>query len=478
MSIEVESKESQSPNGQLSPAPAPIAASERLPFWRQRRYQLGALLIAIALTAAVVGNNLLARQYTPDGAVRQYIAALQAGDATKAWDQIQVTAPTAPVAASITDRIALQAALAAGKPDIKDFTVTGVNPLNSTTTAVDITYDSSGGSQEAKFVVRRSGDTHFGIYPVWHLVITPAILQVTLPKGTSGVSVDGKAIALPLGTSSVAVLPTPHKLQFNATAIVAAQTVSVDAFDSLVQSVTPAPALTPYGLAKAKAAVAAYFNGCTKQSVLSPEGCPQSLSNGFVSSGQWQLVGDPTQDLSIGFDKYLNPVGMGHFQMVIAYQEAGYTGTLHAASSGGYSAALLLTSSDITVTSISSANGLPGMQRPAGATDQSAEALVAAAFAQCAGARATAQADCPQKLAAADPSNVSWQLIGDPLSAATVNFDQQTGLVTVQGNFNMTAKYYVQGYPYNGASYTSVYKAYLLWDGQALKLVTISEDFG
>jgi hypothetical protein len=57
----------------------------------------------------------------------------------------------------------------------------------------------------------------------------------------------------------------------------------------------------------------------------------------------------------------------------------------------------------------------------------------------------TAQADCPQKRSAADPSNVSWQLSGDPLSLATVSFDQESGMVTVQGNFNMTAKYYVQG---------------------------------
>ena len=58
-----------------------------------------------------------------------------------------------------------------------------------------------------------------------------------------------------------------------------------------------------------------------------------------------------------------------------------------------------------------------------------------------------------------------------------VSFDQQSGLVTVQGTFNMTAKYYVQGYPYTKASYTTTYKAYLLWDGQALKLVTMSGDF-
>jgi hypothetical protein len=252
-------------------------------------------------------------------------------------------------------------------------------------------------------------------------VITPTILEITLPKGTSGVSIDGKPVALPQGTSSVAALPVEHKLQFNGTALLAGQTVSVDAFYSLAQSVSYTPALTSDGFAKAKAVISASFTACAKQTSLSPAGCPQSASNGFVSSGQWQLVGDPTQDVAIGFDKNLNPVATGHFQMVIAYQENGYTGTLHDVSSGGYSAGLLLTSSDVTVSSITSDKGLAGLPRPAAATDQVAKDLVAKAFTQCAAARAAAQADCPQGLAFPDVSNVSWTLSGDPLSTATAS---------------------------------------------------------
>ena len=404
-------------------------------------------------------------------------AALQAGDAGKAWDAIQVTAPTTSVTATVTDRSALQAAFAAGKPDIKNFTVTSTSQLAASTTSVEVTYDTSAGSKQAKFIAQRSGQTHFGIYPVWHVVITPTILQVTLPKGSNGVSIDGKAIALPDGKSTVAVLPVPHKLQFTGTDMLAAQTVSVDAFLSLGQAVAYQPKLTTAGMAKAKAAIKAYFDTCAKQSGLTPTGCPQSVSNPFVGSGQWQLVGDPTQDLSVSFDQDLNPVGTGHFQMVFAYQEDGTTGALHAPSSGGYNAALVLASSDIAVASISSAGGLPALQRPAAATDQAAKDLVAKAFAQCAGAQAASPADCPQGLAFPDVSNVSWKLSGDPLSAATVSFDQTSGLFIVQGNFNMTTTYYVQGYPYSRPSYTTTYKAYLFWDGQALKLITISGVF-
>jgi hypothetical protein len=478
MSTEVQSQPTEFTQGPDQISSTPVTLKAKHPLWRRRRYQVSGAVVLVAVIAVFVANNFLAQQYTPEGAVRQYMAALQAGDAAKAWDAIQVAAPTAPVAATVADRASLQAAFSAGKPDIKDFVVTGTSQLDSTTTAVEVTYDTSAGSKQAKFLAQRSGQTHLGIYPVWHLLITPTILEITLPKGTSGVSIDGKQVALPQGTSSVAVLPVAHKLQFNGTAVLAAQMVSVDAFYSLAQLVTYTPSLTSDGLAKTKAAISTYFTACAKQTSLSPAGCPQSLSNGFASSGQWQLVGDPTQDLEIGFDKNLNPVATGHFQMVIAYQEDGYTGTLHDASSGGYSAGLLLTSSDVTVTSITSDNGLAGLQRPAAASDQAAKDLVAKAFAQCAAARVAAQADCPQGLAFPDVTNVSWSLSGDPLSAATVAFDPQSGLYTVQGNFNMTTQYYVQGYPYSRPSYTTTYKAYLLWDGQALKLITISGDLG
>jgi hypothetical protein len=477
MSIEVESEPTAVPEIPVPAPPTSITPAVRPSLWRRRRYQIGGAVLLIALIAAFVANSFLARQYTPDGAVRQYMGALQAGDSAQAWDAIQVTAPTTSVAATMTDRNALQAALAAGKPAIKDFTVTGISRLDSTTTSVEVTYDTSSGSKQAKFLVQRSGETHFGIYPVWHLVITPTILQITLPKGSNGVSIDGKSIALPDGKSTVAVLPVVHRLQINGTAMLAAQSVSVDAFLSLGQSVAYKPTLTAAGLTKAKAAITAYFDTCTKQTGLSPNGCPQSVSNFFVGSGQWQLVGDPTQDLAVSFDPDLNPAAVGHFQMVFAYQEAGTTGTLHSPSSGGYSAALLLGPSDVGVTSISSVGGLPGLQRPAAATDQAAKDLVTKAFAQCAGSRAASQADCPQGLAVPDVSNVSWTLSGDPLSTATVSFDPQSGLFTVQGTFNMTTKYYVQGYPYTRPSYTSTYKADLLWDGQALQLVTISGDF-
>jgi len=73
----------------------------------------------------------------------------------------------------------------------------------------------------------------------------------------------------------------------------------------------------------------------------------------------------------------------------------------------------------------------------------------------------------------AGPTNVRWTLSGDPLVAATVSFDQKTGLIGVHGNFQMSVSYDWFGNPRSGSSLSNAYEAYLFWDGQNLKLVTI-----
>src|SRR4029077_12750770 len=153
---------------------------------------------------------------------------------------------------------AMQSALSTAKPDIKSFALTGASNSGSGT-IVSVSYDTATGTKQTKFKVQRSGETHFGLYPAWHLVVVPTLLSITLPTGSSGVTIDGKAVALPSGTSTVAVLPLAHKVQINGTQILAAQTLTVDTFLSLGQSVSYQPTLTPAGMDKAKSAIKTWF---------------------------------------------------------------------------------------------------------------------------------------------------------------------------------------------------------------------------
>jgi hypothetical protein len=454
-----------------------VTAPAGPPLWLRRRYQLAAVAALIAIIAGVVTNNFLARQYSADGAVRQYLTALQAGDAASAWNEIQVSAPTTPVAANLSDRAALQAALGAGRPDIKSFAIIGTTSHDPSTAIVDFSYDTSSGTKQGKFVVQRSGDSHIGFYPAWHLVIAPTLLSLSLPKGNAGgVTVDGRAIALPYGKSVVAVLPVRHKLQFDGTQILAAQSVSLDGFLSAGQPVVFQPQVTAAGAAKAKAAVNAAFATCAQSTSPNPDNsgtCPQTIGVQLPISGQWQVIGDPTQDLTIKFDGDLNTTGVGHYQMAFVWQDSHYQSAQHLPASGAYSAVMQLAAADVSVTSIQYASNVPPMQRPAGATDQAAKDIVAKAMTQCAAVRSQFVADCPQRLLEAGPTNVSWSMTGDPLAGATVVFDSNSGLFTVHGNFNMAASYTWFGYPKSVSSFDSAYDAYLFWDGQALQLVTI-----
>jgi hypothetical protein len=452
----------------------PAIARPRL--WQQRRNVIAAAIVVAAVVGAALGNNVLAHQYTPDGAVRQYLNALQSGNASEAWSVIQVSAPTQPVAATLTDQSAMQAALSVGRSDMKSFAVTGTSSSGSVT-IVSVSYDTATGTKQAKFTLERSGETHFGFYPVWHLVLAPTLLSITLPAGGNGVTIDGKTVALPSGKSTVAVLPVQHKVQVSGTQMLAVETLTVDAFLSLGESVSYQPTLTPAGMDKAKSAIKTWLTeicGRRTQANIDDGSCPQGLSFQLEWPGQWQVVGDPTQDLAISFDRDLNIAAVGHFEMVFAYQEHGYQGTQHVASGGGYSAALQLGPTDLQVKSIQAAKGLPALARPAAATDQAAKDQVAQAFTKCAAVQAENVADCPQQAPDIAITNVHWTLTGDVLSGATVSFDPTTGLYTVHGNFSMSVSYlWLDQFSRSGNSYVKAYNARLFWDGQSFQLVTI-----
>jgi hypothetical protein len=419
----------QAPSTAAEPATPASSAIARPRLSQQRRYVITAAILLAAIVGAGLGNNILSRQYTPDSAVRQFLSAVQSGNASDAWSVIQVSAPTQPVAATLTDQAAMQSALSAAKPDIKSFALTGTSTGGSVT-IVSVSYDTATGTKQTKFIVQRSGETHFGLYPAWHLVVAPTLLSITLPTGGSGVTIDGKAVALHSGTSTLAVLPVPHKVQINGTQMLATKTLTVDAFLSLGQSVSYQPTLTPAGMDKAKSAIKTWFTeicGRRTQANIDDGSCPQGLSFQLEWPGQWQVVGDPTQDLAITFDKDLNIAAVGHFEMVFAYQEHGYQGTLHEPSGGGYTAALDLGPTDLQVKSIQAAKGLPALTRPAAATDPAAKDQVAQAFTKCAAVQAENVADCPQQAPDIAITNVHWTLTGDVLSGATVSFDPATG---------------------------------------------------
>jgi hypothetical protein len=470
MSIEVKTEES---------VPAAIAPLDKIAVpahaeirpWRRRSYQISALLLGVLVVAALAGNNVLARQYSPDGAVRQYLSALQSGDASAGWKLTRV-ARTSNAGINLTDQAAFNAALSAARPDIRSFAVTDSHSVDTSTAAVTVSYEIAGGTKEATFAVKRSSQNNLLVYPGWQAVVTPVVLQLTVPAGSGGVQVDGKAVAVS-GKTSIAVLPMAHKIRFPGTLMVESKTVAVDSFSAGPQAVVYQPSLTLTGVSKATAAIKAAFANCIRQTGLQPEGCPQVAKSSVVSTGQWQLIGDPTQGVIFSVDTNTNLVGTGHYQMVFDYQQRGIDGTAHKTSAGGYQAILNLASEDVLVTSIKSATGLPALVRPAAATDTTIEAIVAKALTACASVTSGNPGSCPQLFIFPNASDFHWTLVTDPLLNARVTYDSTSGLFMVRGAFQMKLDYKVNGYRFSTYSNSTTYLAYLFWDGEQLVLVTI-----
>lgn len=476
--IEVEESPAESngsaPASALAPT-APLVGTT--PIWRRRWFQLAVGFVLLVFLAAVVGNNLVARQYTPDAAVVAYLSALRSGDADAAWADIEVGVATQPVAASLTDQAALRAALKAARPDISSFDLTKTSNLDSSRALVTVAITTSKGSRQAQILVERVGARTFGLYPTWRVMLAPAVLSLTVPKGAGGVSIDGKVIALPSGKSAVAVLPLSHSVVFGSTPLLQATNLKVDGSAGADQVVAYLPQLTAVGQQQADAAVKGFFSDiCAKVTSSEPQNssCPQSTSEYVAYTGQWQVIGDPGQTVTVSTGADGSITLLGFYQMVFAYTEPGLTGTEHVPATGAFSASATLSQSEIQVNSIDRVTSTSGFERPAGATDDAAKALVAKAIATCAGVTAEAVADCPQGAPDLIIENVHWSLSGDPTSGATVRFDAATGLFIVHGNFSMSVSYTVFGSATTGRSRTTAYDAYLVWDGQALQLVTIN----
>lgn len=447
--------------------------------WRRRRYHVAGILAALLAVCAFATNAYLSNQYSPEGAVVQYLSGIKSGDAANAWSVAHVLPPSTTVNVALTDEPALRGALAAGRPDLKSFDITGTGFLNAdqTLSAVDVTYETSSGTKQTTFLVERGAERYLGIYPSYHVLVQPALLNLTLPSGAGAVAVDGKSLALKGRRSTLAVWPVAHKIVFGGSALLQPETSTVDAFASLAETVGDPSKLTALGLSKATAAIKAAFDQCAEQTSLHPDGCPQSFDDAWTSSGQWQLVGDPTKDVAISFDSAQTLVATGHFQMIVAYSNSGTDGTSHFPSAGGYSVTLSLDSSDVTVSSIQATAGVLALQRPAAVSDQMVEDLVSKAFAACASVQSGSPADCPQQYFFPDAQDIHWNLKGDPLSGASVSFDQNSGLFTVHGRFDMNASYTVNGYADSHPSDTVGYDTYLVWDGQNLQLVTIAGSY-
>src|SRR5438093_11532143 len=155
MSIEIKTESATPAVPESNNGAVAKPAVARIRPWQRRRYQFSLLLMVALVVGALIANNVIARQYTPEGAARQYLSALQSGDASTAWAYVQVSGNDGS-AINLTGHSAFDAAFATGRPDIKSFAITQTTMANASTASVSFSYETANGTKDGVFVVKRS----------------------------------------------------------------------------------------------------------------------------------------------------------------------------------------------------------------------------------------------------------------------------------------------------------------------------------
>lgn len=308
------------------------------------------LILLLAIAAAIVTISVVnSSTFGPQQTVRNYLAALHAGDGAKALGLLQARVPGA-------NAVALNGpALAKSQEALKDVTVG--TPLNSTdgkkTVAVGYTVDGTELSTDFTLV---KGPKHWLFFDSWTLAPTTLpILSVSVVNANQA-SVNGVAVNMPDGKNSFAVFyPGHYETEYRSQFFTAPPvTRTVTGPSAAIPAVVLATGPTSELLSQVDTTIHNYLDACAKQGVLMPAGCPMSAvtNNRVVSPITWTILEYPEVAISpYGGRWILAPM---QFKAQLEYQEqslfTGLTAPVKSVQQFGFTAKLAITDTTVTVT--------------------------------------------------------------------------------------------------------------------------------
>jgi hypothetical protein len=443
------------------------------------RAELGIGLTVAVIAVGVISYTVLAGAATPQQAAMNYLAAQQHGDSTTIWNQTYLdTSSTANVGHSLLTRQALQAQLTTSRPTYSGLRVERTD-LNGNTASVELSFQQQNTRPHITLKLRKDpAHATMGVFPVWQVVVTPALLDFKLPKYLGGLSVDGVGIEVGNGDTQIAVFPGQHVLALAASDVFQATSVTISALQ-LAPATTAVPfafTVLPSAQTTALAAVLTNLQNCTKPTTLQPSGCPNGLLGAATGPAKWTLWGDPTSGADTAVDPSLDLVAEGHYQMDVHWSGQGtFNGDHHDVVSGPYRALLAWDGAKWSIGGYADGKGVAAAPKPA-ATDDVVLQAVKKVFAACVASNQPSPADCPGSVVAFDYSGLTWTANGDQTSGAPVTWDGDRSVFTVKGNYSMTASW-TESYPYGptvhmNKTVAGAYTADLFWDGKAIEFIT------
>jgi hypothetical protein len=351
--------------------------------WRRHlgpRAQLVTAAILGLVVAGTFGYALLARSYSPEGAIRDYLAARDRGDVDAVWAATVIDSQVN-ADASLLDKPALRAVLAnpANRHSYPGWTVhqarTGVEA-----TTVDVSYREGAAVRHLSLRARPDTQHHqLGVFPRWQVVLVPSAFAVTLPNAVGPLTVDGLPVKLaPARLQTVAIFAGSHRLEMGDSALFNPTSLDFQAPQPLpaVTSVALELKLTDQARTAAGAALKEAFATCVATTSLTTKGCPQGVIDTSSGPARWNLIGDPTAGASYLISETGGIIAQGHYQMEASYQ--GSSRAQHKAVAGGYKAELSWDGQKFSAPPLNASTTVPAASRPV-VEDSAVKDLVKAA---------------------------------------------------------------------------------------------------
>lgn len=270
-------------------------------------------MTVIAVAVAVVGviSIILVNRslYSPEGVVRSYFAALEAGDASSARALSGVVSPDLD-----RDQLVLLQAAAYAPPS--QVSVSAATVVGERAT-VEASFVVGGSTERATFALVAEPPL-WGVFEQWRFSEPPlGQLQVTVKHDTSfqvgeigeidlRSYPDARAEAFSASATFPVFIGAGYEV-YRASSLLTAEPVSVRVADSDLQEVSLEVATTPRFVAKVHEEVDEALDKCLAQTVLMPTGCPfgYATENRWVGAASWSIVTNPLITIVPGEDSWL-----------------------------------------------------------------------------------------------------------------------------------------------------------------------------
>jgi len=277
------------------------------------RMKFAVLVAVIAVAVAAVGvisvvllNRTL---YSPEGVVRTYFAALEAGDASSARALPGVLSP----GVDPEQLVLLQAAAYTPPSRVSVSTATVVGREAT----VEASFVVDGSAERATFTLVAEPPL-WGVFEQWRFAEPPlGGLQVTVTHDTSFQvgeigEVDirsypgGRAEAFSASATFPVFVGAGYEV-YRDTSLLTATPRNVSVTDSALTEVTLDVGITPQFVTKAQEEIDDALTECVAQTVLMPTGCPfgYATENRWVGAASWSIVTNPRVTIAPGDDAWL-----------------------------------------------------------------------------------------------------------------------------------------------------------------------------